>query len=197
MATMLSSPSALSERTSDTNRTGTRGTKRAAATAEPLKANTKENIPTTISTQKSTRSTAAASSDASKLVSGNKFGFRAPSGAASAIPAPAAAASATIALPQQQAKRRKTTEQDDSVIQPADDDVLMQESTIPVSLTASLPPLILGPCDAVANLWRDTVMDEAMQAECKAAMAVKISASKFDYKVCHRSTCERTLPFSC
>lgn len=175
--------SVLSERhpSSEANRAAaaaaTRGTKRLAPTTETTKATAATAAAGVISAQKA-RAAATTGGESAAKSSGNKFGFR-----------PAAAApAATLAAPQQQqqqAKRRKTEEQsiEHQAHQQQAEDVHMQDA-LPVSLTsATLEPLLLGPCDSVANLWRDTMMDEATSAECKAAMAVKISASKFDYKV--------------
>lgn len=138
----------------------TRGTKRAAAVGTPVQGlKGQENVPI-MSASKSKLL------DASKMAAGNKFGFR-PTPTAVSIVQPAE---------MQQAKRRRTGEFEE----PHMEDVSARQAHVSSS---ALEPLLLGPCDSIASLWRETMMDEAMAAECKAALAGKISASKFDYKV--------------
>jgi len=50
------------------------------------------------------------------------------------------------------------------------------------ALAQEFEPLQLAPADAIANLWREIIMDDATASDCKTALAGKVTAGKFDYK---------------
>lgn len=153
----------------------TRGLKRSGG---PLTA--KENIqPTATSTtlryaatkplELPSKNVTSATSASAASVGVSKFGFRGPS-----IPTVAQSSQPLVQPP---TKRRKTTEFDEEA---------EQQENVTMSIEpalATVDPLVLGPCDSIMTLWRETMMDESMNQECKAALAGKISAAKFDYKV--------------